>query len=263
MSELQRQRIEAGLTTRRYGRSLSLLESTASTNDDAKRAIEEDVVAGHVIVADRQLAGRGSRGRVWESPAGSDLYLSVVDRLPVALAELPPLTLAVGLGVAEAIDRALALPDPERTEVKWPNDVWLGGKKCAGVLIETSVMTMSANEPGAVVIGIGLNVNRATFPEALQPSATSLRLHADAALDRNRVLCQLLDAVERRVDQFVAEGAAAIVAALGPRLALRDCAARCDALEGVVRGVDASGALLFETAGTLRPLIAGRLERLA
>lgn len=263
MSQLDRRRIEAELATRRYGRSLVLLSSTASTNDDAKRAIEAGAVAGHVIVADEQVAGRGSRGRVWESPAGTDLYVSVIDRLPVALAELPPLTLAVGLGVAEAIDRALALPEAERTELKWPNDVWLGGKKCAGVLIETSVINMSASEPGAVVIGVGLNVNREAFPEALQPSATSLRLHAGVALDRDRVLCQLLDAVERRVDQFVAEGAAAIVAALGPRLALRDRAARCDALEGVVRGVDASGALLLETGGTLRALIAGRLERLA
>jgi BirA family biotin operon repressor/biotin-[acetyl-CoA-carboxylase] ligase len=250
------ERLARELRSQRYGRSLHFASSTASTNDDAREAIARGAVIGHAIVADEQTRGRGSRGRSWQSPAGTDIYVSVVDRLPVALAELPPLTLAVGLGVAEAADTLLGAPAP-RCQVKWPNDVWIEGKKCAGVLIETSV---GAHGVDALVIGIGLNVNRAEFPEELQPTATSLRLARGVELDRTDALRVLLESVEHRVDDFVAHGAAATAAALTPRLALLGRPARCDGLEGTVRGVDSSGALLLDTAVGLRAAIAGRLE---
>jgi BirA family biotin operon repressor/biotin-[acetyl-CoA-carboxylase] ligase len=262
MSALSLERISAALTTQRYGRSLRHVASTDSTNDDARSAIEAGAASGHVIVADAQARGRGSRGRVWSSPAGSDLYLSIVDRLPVALAELPPLTLAVGLGVAEAVDGLLG--SVATSHVKWPNDVLLDGKKCAGILIEAST---DAHGVTNVVIGIGLNVNRCEFPEELQALATSLRLQRATLepLDRNVTLATLLESVERWVDRFVREGAAASVRALTPRLALLGRRARCGEDPnhvGIVRGVDPSGALLLETAAGVIPMIAGRLEAL-
>lgn len=249
------------LQTQRYGRSLRDVASTESTNDDARQAIAGGAPNGHVILADAQTRGRGSRGRSWQSPAGTDLYLSIVDRLPVALAELPPLTLAVGLGVAEAADRLLAV-DSARCRVKWPNDVLIDAKKCAGVLIETSAGSPRAHGADALVIGIGLNVNRSQFPPELEGSATSLCLVRGAELDRAHALSVLLECVERRVDRFVAQGAAATVAALTPRLALLGERVLCDGVEGRVHGVDPSGALLLDTALGLRPVIAGRLEAL-
>jgi BirA family transcriptional regulator, biotin operon repressor / biotin---[acetyl-CoA-carboxylase] ligase len=263
MSALSIERVSAALTTQRYGRSLRHLASTDSTNDDARREIEAGAVDGHVVVADAQARGRGSRGRAWSSPAGTDLYLSIVDRVPVALAELPPLTLAVGLGVADAVDQLLG-GEAAASQVKWPNDVLLDGKKCAGILIEAST---DASGVTSVVIGIGLNVNRLEFPDELSALATSLRLQrrAEQAFDRNLVLAALLANVERWVDRFVREGAASSVAALTPRLALLGRRARCgeepDQI-GIVRGVDPSGALLLETARGVMPLIAGRLEAL-
>jgi BirA family biotin operon repressor/biotin-[acetyl-CoA-carboxylase] ligase len=127
-------------------------------------------------------------------------------------------------------------------------------------LIETSV---GASGVDALVIGIGLNVNRAEFPDDLQLTATSLRLARGAELDRTHALRVLLERVERRVDEFAAYGASTTVAALTPRLALLGRPARCDGVEGSVRGVDTSGALLLDTAAGLRTLIAGRLEPLA
>lgn len=242
------------LQTQRYGRSITHSEVTGSTNDDARAAGEAGASAGHVVVADAQTSGRGSRGRSWASPPGTDLYLSILERLPVPLSELPPLTLAVGLGVAEAVDALLQGAAPP-AQVKWPNDVQIGGKKCAGILIEASTGSPKGD---AVVIGIGLNVNRTVFPPELADNATSLSLQG-TPLDRSHALQVLLQHVERRVDDFVRNGAASTVRALTPRLALLGRAARCDEQNGVVRGVAESGALLFETANGVEHVIAGRL----
>lgn len=255
-SELDLVRLAKQLRTQRYGRSVTYKPLTASTNDDAREARNAGAELGHVVVADAQSAGRGSRGRSWVSPAGTDLYLSIVDRLALALAELPPLTLAVGLGVADAVDELLAGSGAPRAEVKWPNDVQIAGKKCAGILIEASTGLPGGD---ALAIGIGLNVNRTEFPAELAGSATSLRLTRSDALDRSYALQVLLERVEERVDAFVHQGAAATVQALVPRLALLGQAARCDDVEGVVRGVEATGALLFETGRGVERVVAGRL----
>lgn len=255
-ADLALERIATLLTTGRYGRSLDVREATSSTNDDAGAAARAGVPAGHVIVADHQRDGRGARGRSWASPPGSDLYVSIVERLPLQQAQLPPLTLAVGLAVAEAAD---ALVAAERTRVKWPNDVWLDGRKCAGILIEA---TMQGSEVGPVVIGVGLNVNRTEWPEELTDIATSLRQHADAPLDRARVLAQLLASVERRVDDFVAGGLAAIHPALSARLALVGQRVRCDDTVGTLAGIADSGALRVETANGVRELVTGTLRAL-
>lgn len=252
---LDLERLKKELETQRYGRSIAHVALTGSTNDDARAAGDAGAAAGHVVVADAQTSGRGSRGRSWASPPGTDLYLSILDRLPVPVSELPPLTLAVGLGVAEAVDDLLQGSAAPAAQVKWPNDVQIEGKKCAGILIEASTGSPRGD---AVVIGIGLNVNRSVFPPELADNATSLCLHSEAH-DRSRALRVLLQHVERRVDAFVHNGAAATVQALMPRLALLGRAARCDERDGVVRGVAESGALLFETAHGVEHVIAGRL----
>jgi BirA family transcriptional regulator, biotin operon repressor / biotin---[acetyl-CoA-carboxylase] ligase len=261
-SVLDLERLQRELSTARFGRSLHYVERTGSTNDDARSAIARSVSNGHTIVSDAQSAGRGSRGRLWESPAGTDLYVSIVDRLPVALSELPPLTLAVGLAVADTADALLRGSGAPASQVKWPNDMFIGSKKCAGVLIETSTGLAGGD---AVVIGIGLNVNRSVFAPELAAHATSLCTShpAHAPIDRTRALGVLLNHVEARVDQFVSQGATAIVRELEPRLFLLGRRVRVEALEGVIRGVAPSGALLLETDYGLRHVIAGRPEPVA
>src|SRR6185503_19101937 len=119
-----------------------------------------------------QRRGRGSHGRSWASPSGGDLYLSIVARPQLPLAQLAPLTLAVGLGVADAADAVLGAAARAPARVKWPNDVWLGGKKCAGILVETR----SGSAAPELIVGVGVNVNRVSFPDELAVTATSLRL---------------------------------------------------------------------------------------
>jgi BirA family biotin operon repressor/biotin-[acetyl-CoA-carboxylase] ligase len=248
--------VQALLSSARFGRSLEIREQTESTNDDARAAAKAGAVDGHVVLADMQTKGRGSHGRSWVSPAGTDLYLSIVAKVPVPLSEIAALTLAVGLGVAESVE--LLLGGTKRAEIKWPNDVWLGGRKIAGILVEGASLGDSSLP---LVIGIGLNVNREQFPEGLDTPATSLRLERGSPVARAQALATLLAQVETAVDRFVAHGAADIASAVDRRLALRGQRARCETLTGVVRGVAASGALRFEVdGGAERELFAGTLR---
>lgn len=257
--DLNEERVQAQLTTQRYGRSLQVVGATGSTNDDARAAVLAGAVDGHVVVADSQHHGRGSRGRVWTSPPGLDLYLSVVARLPLSFEQLPPLTLAVGVALAETVERFLPATLPAR--VKWPNDIWLGRKKCAGILVESTSM---GSETPPVIIGIGLNVNRRVFPDGLDTEPTSLALASELAhgqsLDRSSVLSALLDRLELWVDRYVTYGPAPVVEALRERLALRGELARCDDVVGHVESVSPEGALLLRTEGGVRPVVAGTLR---
>ncbi|MFT3921507.1 MAG: biotin--[acetyl-CoA-carboxylase] ligase [Myxococcales bacterium] len=259
MAELTLERIHQQLKSSRYGRSLALVGETGSTNDDARAAALAGAVDGHTIVAETQTKGRGSRGRYWVSPAGQDLYLSIVAHVPLTLGQLPPLTLAVGLAVAETADVFLATG--RRAAVKWPNDVWIDRRKCAGILIE-SVSFGQSTQP--VVIGIGVNVNRRTFPTGLDTEPTSLALAGSLAddLDRASVLATLLEHVEHWVDRYVTYGAAPVVRALEERLALRGESARCDEFAGVVSGVSPEGALLLRTPEGMRTVVSGTLRPL-
>ncbi len=254
--ELRASQVEPLLRTLRYGRSLRVLDEAGSTNDEARADAASGAASGHVVVADMQTSGRGSSGRTWSSPRGQDLFVSIVDRPQLSLAQLPPLTLAVGLGVAEAVESVLELPGSCR--VKWPNDVWVHRKKCAGILVETSA---AGTRVESVVIGIGLNVNRLEFGVELRDIATSLRAnHTERApFDRAEVLARLLFSVEQQVDRFLSEGPTAIVRALEPRLAMVGERARCGEIEGEVAGVNVNGALLMRTERGLTEVHAGRL----
>ena len=264
-AELAPERMHALLRTRAYGRSLELLQSTESTNDDARRAAEGGAPDGHVVLAETQLSGRGQHGRSWASPPGSDLYLSIVARPKLPLSALPPLTLAVGLGVAEAAEELMAHSHAPRAEVKWPNDVLLSGYKCAGILVETSSALPAGADPNsaqvAAVIGIGLNVNRLDWPDELRRSATSLRAHRPGAerIDRALALAALLGAVERWVDALQTRGGEAMARELDARLALRGRRVRCGDVEGVLAGVAGSGAVRIATDNGMRELLAGRI----
>jgi BirA family biotin operon repressor/biotin-[acetyl-CoA-carboxylase] ligase len=242
LSDLNPTRIQALLKTGRYGRSLTVVHITDSTNDDARAAIDAGAPDGHVVVADCQRAGRGSRGNTWSSPAGKDLYLSIIDRPKLVANALPLLSLAAGLGVAHAVETLVG--GWPNTLVKWPNDVWLGQRKCAGILVESR-----SGRQAAVVIGIGLNVNRRQWSDDLAPTATSLvqamGLHQD--IDRACALCSILKEVEKWVGVLVEQGPKAIVTDLEQRLALRGARVTCDRVQGTLIGVAESGAARIVT----------------
>lgn len=236
---------------------MTVVETTASTMDDAAAASRDGAPDGHVIVADRQTHGRGAHGRHWESPAGMDLYLSIVARPQVDASAMPLVTLATGLGVRDTVHEWLP---GRRVTVKWPNDIWIDGRKCAGILVESRML---GERMDAVIIGIGLNVNRTEWPRELAPIATSLRSEREDGrpLERSEVLVGLLDHVERWVGRFVRDGASVLVDALRPHLALVGEPVRWEEGSGVFEGIDPSGAALVRTGEGLVSLRAARLER--
>lgn len=256
MSDLERARVEALLTTARVGRSLTFELSTGSTNDDARTAARAGASDGHVVVAERQTKGRGSRGRTWSSPAGTDIYCSIVAKLSVPPERLPPLTLVVGLAVVEALEPFL----PGRARVKWPNDVWLEGRKLVGILVEG---TSTGEQVEPLVIGIGINVNRREFPEGFDVPPTSLALALGQDVDRALVLASVLNRLEPWLDRFQQEGPSAAIDAINERLALRGERARVDDLEGVVVRVASSGALILDTSAGPREVVSGALRACA
>uniref|UniRef100_UPI001867034C biotin--[acetyl-CoA-carboxylase] ligase n=1 Tax=Luteolibacter marinus TaxID=2776705 RepID=UPI001867034C len=157
------------------GFRLKVREVTGSTNDDVREAARGGAGAGLVIVAGRQESGRGRRGAAWVCPPGEGLAFSVLLRPAEKKILWPRLSLAAGLAVAEALDRHGVAAD-----VKWPNDVWIDGKKIAGILVEAG--------DDHVVVGIGINVGVTAFPPGLGDSATSLALECGDAPELSAVL---------------------------------------------------------------------------
>jgi BirA family biotin operon repressor/biotin-[acetyl-CoA-carboxylase] ligase len=238
---------------------MTVLESTASTMDDAAAAAARGAPDGHVIVADQQTHGRGAHGRQWLSPGGSDLYFSVVVRAEIEPASTPLVTLASGLGVRDAV--ATLLPESS-VLVKWPNDIWIERLKCAGVLVESRTLGIRID---TAVIGVGLNVNRLQWPLELEGGATSLRMErADGEpFDRAEVLAAVLSHMERWVKLFIRDGAEVVVDALRRSLALVGEQVRWEDGHGVFEGLDNDGAARVRTVAGVASLHAARIEPVA
>ena len=185
--------------------SLELRTETGSTNADVAAAARAGADEGLVVVAERQTAGRGRLGRVWQSPPRAGIAVSVLLRpcrpdevrewsaAPVARHGWLPLL--AGLAVVEAVARVAELD----AGLKWPNDVLLGGRKCAGVLAEA--VPGARGVPGAVVVGVGLNVT-VHADELPGPDATSLLLAGAAYTDRDPLLRELLRALARWYERW-------------------------------------------------------------
>ncbi len=222
-----------------------MLAETDSTNDDAKRAAAAGAPAGAAFVADRQRAGRGRQGRSWHAAPGSALLVSAVVRPRVAPAALPPLALVAGLAALDALDAQAPGLD---LRLKWPNDVWAGGRKLAGVLVEAA---LSGSAVSWVVVGVGVNVRAGALPPELAPLAASLEsLGArGAALDRGALLGRLLARLARRLEALERGGFAALAPEVRARDALLGRAVRGEGVAGVAAGVDDEGRLVVRTPG--------------
>ena len=168
-------------------RHLVWLESTESTMTVAARLAAEGCAPGTVVVAEEQTAGQGRHGRRWHSEKGAGLYVSIVLGRELPPESLQSLTLALGLATREAILLATGLA----CELKWPNDLLIGGRKCAGILVQKTAL--------AVIAGIGVNVNQTGFPPELEESATSLRMVAGQVHSREGLLVRLLESVDKRI----------------------------------------------------------------
>ena len=248
--------IEATLRTRVIARPLEVVAEIGSTNDAVMGAGRAGRAEGLAILADRQTAGRGRRGRSWASPAGVGLYTSVLLRPQLTPAKMPLLTLVAGLGVAEAVEEIAGVA----TRLKWPNDVLVEGRKVAGILAE---MASVDEQVGHIVIGIGINVNHGPqdLPEELFPAATSLSLVTGSRIPRGELAAALYNGLDRWYQIFRQRQIEAILAAGRERSATLgrpvDVLADEERWQGLAVDLDADGALLVrEEGGELRRVVA-------
>lgn len=269
------------------GAPLVIAEETVSTNDDAKRGAREGAPHGAVWVAESQTGGRGRQGRAWLSARGENLLFSVLMRLRCAPARVPPVSLAVGLVVRDAVARALGgVADAEADAdvlVKWPNDVLVRSRrdgalrKVAGVLVESALAGQSVEY---VIVGVGINVLARALPEEVAASATSLAVEREAraersasasanGLDRAEILGDVLAGLARDVELVAHKGLAHVHARLTRYDALAGrqvesvevVPSSAPALRGVAAGIDGEGRLLVKTAdGALVKVSSGELR---
>jgi BirA family biotin operon repressor/biotin-[acetyl-CoA-carboxylase] ligase len=223
---------------------MHLLATTPSTSDEAKRAARRGAPHGATWVAEQQTEGRGRQGRAWLSPAGENLLFSVLLRETPASSRLPQIALVAGLAVRDAVARALGNGD---AKIKWPNDVEVGGKKIAGVLVEAIT---AGSRVEAVVIGVGINVHTRVFPVEIAERATSVALVASAVArsnppDRAAILADTLASLDADLHVLEGRGLRMVHARLEAADALRGLRVRSDAGdEGVAAGIDDDGRLI-------------------
>lgn len=194
-----KQELEQGLKTKTMGQTIYFYEETDTTNNRARELALEGAPEGTLVVAEKQTAGRGRRGKVWESPLGTGIWMSLVLRPQIAPAEASVLTLLCGLATAEAIEAETGLS----AGIKWPNDILINGKKAVGILTE---MDCEMSEVHFVIPGIGINVNTASFPPEIADIATSLYLECGKTVSRRRLVHKVLERLEEHYETFLRTG---------------------------------------------------------
>jgi BirA family transcriptional regulator, biotin operon repressor / biotin---[acetyl-CoA-carboxylase] ligase len=177
------------LKTKIFGRKLYIYDNIESTNILAKRVASLGAVEGTVVITDLQTAGRGRMGRVWVGDPASNLLLSIVIRPKIDNIKMGLLPFFTAVGVAFTIEALTGL----QCECKWPNDLLLNGRKCCGILLESSFL---GSRLEYAVIGIGLNVNQEHFGEELDHKATSLFNECGKRIEVKDVFKQLMQSLE-------------------------------------------------------------------
>lgn len=204
---MTKQELNSLMKTKWAGRNIIYYDVTDSTNLRIRQAGDAGAPHGILAVADQQTAGRGRRGRSWESPAGSSIYMSVLLRPDISPSKASVLTLVMACSVAEGIKKNLAdrrghsfagkIP---HIQIKWPNDIIINGKKLAGILTEMSAQIDYINY---VTVGVGINVNMAEFPEEISRIATSLRLECGCMVRRAPVIAAVMERLEANYESFL------------------------------------------------------------
>jgi len=185
--------IQAGLGTERFGKDIYVFPEVNSTNVVAFRLALRGAQEGAVVLAESQTRGKGRVGRRWESPAGSNIYLSIILRPKIPPTKIPLITLMAAVACAEAIEETAGFIPT----IKWPNDLLVGEKKLGGILTEAD---MEMDVINFVVVGLGVNCNmtRASFPPSIQDTATSLQ----EALGEKISRLLLIQAILRNMEQW-------------------------------------------------------------
>jgi BirA family biotin operon repressor/biotin-[acetyl-CoA-carboxylase] ligase len=231
-------------------------DSLGSTNATAVKLIGEQVPAPFIVLAERQTAGRGRRGRKWISPFGENIYYSLTLRIDGGMRQVEGLSLLVGLAVLKTL-RAVGV---QQAGLKWPNDVLVGQRKIAGILLE---LIGDPADVCHVIIGVGINVNMTDAAEVDQ-FWTSVRLETGVHVSRNRLVGELSSNIQAYLVEHQLQGFGAFRAEwennhLWQGRAV-DLLTGADAVQGTVLGIDAQGALRLQVGSEEKVFSGGELS---
>ena len=253
--------VVVGRAERQIGRIACFQNEVASTNDLARQMAVEGYEEGTIVFCESQIKGRGRSGKSWFSPAGRSIYVSVILRPSMPLHLAPQLTLMAAVAVANGIR---AYPELQRTQIKWPNDILLDGKKLCGILTE---LVGQPENLEFVIVGIGLNVNGKTeeFPPEVRERAVTMEACAGRTFDRMDVLLRILEELEGayrllQAGRFedIRQQWLTLNGTLGREIVVRQGERQ---LKGLAESLDESGALMLRLKdGSLCPVVAGEID---
>ena len=236
-------------------------DSLPSTNTEAARQARLGAREGLCVIAREQTAGRGRRARAWASPMDAGLYFSLLLRPHLEQKDWPVMTLMSALAVHDALLESCEL----QSDIKWPNDIYAGGRKLCGILAET----VEAETGRAVILGIGINLNDSAFPEELRGVATSIEGETGRTVDREPLIEALLCALRKKYEALEQPGGVARTLAEWSQRSSYATGKSVrvelgvETIEGVTRGLEPDGALRVETGdGEIRIVRAGEIAAL-
>ena len=247
------------METQWVGQRVYFYEEIDSTNTQAKRLAEEDAPSGTLVVSDCQVKGKGRRGRVWTSPKGEAIYMTILLRPQIRPDRASMVTLVMGLSVVQAIRNVLGL----ETSIKWPNDVVLNRKKLVGILTE---MSAQMDYIEYLVIGTGINANMTAFSEELKDKATSLRMEMGRPVNRAALIAESMKCFEKNYEIFektqdlsgLMEDYQAVLANLNQPVRVLEPGHE---YSGIARGINEKGELLVEREdGTVTAVYSGEVS---
>lgn len=241
------------------GREILYLDEVDSTNTAAKKAAENGAVHGTLVVSERQTGGKGRRGRAWDSPRGTGIFMTLILRPNMAPVHASMLTLVAALAVADGIRECTGA----ESLIKWPNDIVMSGKKICGILTEMSADPDCINY---VAVGIGINVNMEEFPEEIRGVAASIFTETGKKTKRSLLISAVMAAFERYYEVFMkTTDMSGLLKDYNGKLA--NCGRTVRVLDpageysGTAIGIDREGELLVEMEDTtVRRVLSGEVS---
>lgn len=245
--------------TEYMGQQQLYLETVDSTNTEAVRQAGKGGEHGLLIIAEKQESGKGRRGRSWSSPAGRNIFMTLLLRPSFAVSHASMITLVMAVSVTRAIREVTG----QEAKIKWPNDVVLNRKKIVGILTE---MSLEEEQVNYLVCGIGINVNQEELPSELKETATSIYLESGKMTDRGLLIERVMECFEAYYMIFCRrENMSELMETYNSFLVNQQAHVRVldpgKAYEGISHGINEEGELLVEKPdGTIEAVYAGEVS---
>ncbi|MCJ8011051.1 biotin--[acetyl-CoA-carboxylase] ligase [Paenibacillus sp. KQZ6P-2] len=248
------------LKTSAIGRKVKMIESTVSTQEEARMLAEEGAPEGTLVIAEEQTGGKGRMGRKWYSPKGKGIWMSLVLRPEQPMHYMPQLTLLTGVAVCRAVRKVSSV----EAGLKWPNDLLVNGRKICGILLESAAEDEYVRYCIAG-IGISVNLDPEDYPEELAGVATSLKIESGEQVERATLIASVLEEFENLYGLYQQEGFGPIASlwealsvTLGKPVTVNTARGL---VEGTAAKLDQTGALLMDIGdGQLVPIFSGDVE---